>query len=330
MTGTEEIRKYINVSEERSQKLINEARQGKETFFRGKKIYIATYFMSDAKDKEFVKQNLDSIWGILEQGYKGIGGFKGIAHKSEFLKKVSWVKLGFYDDEIVAVDIFNDYLGGQKSIGLSCVKDGRHDAGVELVKMIIQENINNINDYTWAEVSGRVEDLYRQNGGLNIKSVYANLFFEDQFAYQPTDEYHYTRFIGGTPVEKTIFGIKDESVIGDMIDEDAKVVRNFIKQHKDGFMNEDYRLSNRYRNWPRWRIAKVVIDGLYNLYENYLYREFPEDLYRALYEYFSSIEKDLDSDDIIPEEMIHVMKECVDRCTELMNHVTVYKPFKIN
>lgn len=329
MNKVEEMRQFIDAPRKRIEKMINEERKGEEAIFKGKKIHIATYFMEIPSDKEFINEKLDIIWNILQSAYDSMGGFKGVAHKSEFFKKINAVKLGFYNGQIVAVDVFNDYLGGLKSVGLAAVKNENHDVGVELVNMMIRENIHNINDYIWAEVSGRVETMYRQNGGLNIKSQYAPLYNGQQVNIEVVDEYHYSRLIQGTPIVKTIFGIKDASVIDRMMDKDAKAVREFISENESGFVNEGYRFHDYYRMKPRWENAKLVIDGLYDLYENYFYYEFPEDLYRALYKYFSIIEEDLDCEGVIPENMIKKMKICVNRAIELMKHVTIYKPFKL-
>lgn len=194
--------------------------------------------------------------------------------------------------------------------------------------MIISENIHNINDYTWAEVSGRIEEFYRENGGLNIKAEYAPLYLGKTVSILTDDEYHYTRLIGQKPLVKTIYGIKDKNIIDQMIDEDAKSVRDFIHENETGFVNEEYDFYKYYKTKERWENAKVIVDGLYDLYENYFYYEFPEDLYRALLKYFSIIEEDLNEGNIT-EDMIRRMKECVERCHELMENVTLYKTFKI-
>ena len=208
--------------------VLTEERVGETGTYQGHTIQIRTYFMDNHEDKKFIKANLDTIWEILQEGYSKLGGFKGIQYKSELMKKVSLVKLGFYDDEIVAVMVCNDYLGGHKAVGLTCTRNQNHEPGVLLVEMIIKENIEKWYDYIWAEISGRIEDIYQKEGGFNVKVKYANVYLGN-IKIQPQDDYHYTRLIQGVPETKTIYGIKDINKIVDAMKDDLDTLKNFLK-----------------------------------------------------------------------------------------------------
>lgn len=289
---------------------------------------IKTYFMDDSQDRMFIKNNLDIIWNILQEGYINKGGFKGIQGKSEFFKKVSMVKLWFLNGNIVAVDIYNDYLGGNKSIGLSCVKGDDHEPGVLLVKMIIKENITKWNDYIWAEVSGRVEDLYRELGGYNVKNEYVNIYLNGRTVELLDDGYHYLRMIGGEKLKKTIFGIKDKDVFETMIYGDLNGLEDFLKNKDDGFVNEHYKNNDYFKKQSPIELSIQVIYSFNSYHENYGYNEFPQHLYDKLKENVVYLQKMLKTKKC-PDNMVRRVRNAVDTGLLLLKKTTpiIYMKF---
>ena len=310
MNNADIMRNLINETKELEKNMLNEERLGEVANYKGNTILIKTYFMNDEKDKSFIKENLDTIWNILQEGYKRLGGWKGIQGKSEFTKKVSLVKLGFYNDEIVAVDVCNDYMGGNKSIGVTCVKGEKHEAGVLLVEMIIRENIHRWNDYVWSMVSGRVEEIYKKLNGYNVKTKYLDIYLGAKKAEPLDDGYHFITKVQGKDETKTIFGIKNKDAIEQMMMEDFDTLTSFLKDSEEGFVNENRPHNDYFKKRHPIEIAISIIYAFEDYKENYLYNEFPEKLYEKLRLNVKFVEDSIKKGKC-PDELLHRAENAV-------------------
>ena len=311
-----------------SEELLNESRIGESVEYKGNIIQIMSYFPKENdEDRSFIKQNLNTIWNILQEAYSDKGGFKGIEHKSEVLKKVSMVRLGFLNEEIVAVDVYNDYLGGNKSIGIGCVKGEKHEAGVLLVKMIIKENINRWNDYVWSEVSGRVEDLYRELNGYNVKTEYFDIYMGESGEKEIIDEYYYKRRIHGKMETKTIFGIKNKPALDKLMEKEFEPLTTFLANKDGGFLNEDFSHSDYYRKLAPVELSIRVIYDFYGYHIDCGYNEFPENLYEKLKENVLFVERELKSGRC-PADIARRAKDAVREGKKLLKETTPLKFMK--
>ena len=102
-------KKLRNIISETIRKVLTESRKGENIQYKGRNIHIECYDMYNETDYEFIKNNINTIWQILQEGYANIGGFKGFQSKKQLLSRAPMVKLGFLDNEIIAVDVFNSY-----------------------------------------------------------------------------------------------------------------------------------------------------------------------------------------------------------------------------
>lgn len=279
------------IIEKNIKKFIKEYRLLAQTESRVNDYVVIEYDMRNNEDKAFIKRNIEIIWDILTKGYEKIGGFKGFEYKQDLLKKASVVKLGFLNGDIVAVNVFNGYLGGNKSVGITCVKDERHDRSISLVKFMVDHNIHDINNYYWTEASGKIEELYKEHGRFQIDAETAQELFLTQ-KVNIIDQYHYERTIKGKKEIKTIFGFKDKHVLDQIKEKNNNDIMAFLNNLEE---RPELRIKikedvDKYSFNTKISVAKNVIDYIISLHEDYLYNEFSDEILSKLYYHISILQ----------------------------------------
>lgn len=172
---------------------------------------IKNFNLTNSDDYEYIKNNSELLWGMIQKAYSNIGGFKSFKNIKEMLKRSNLITLGYYNNIIVAVSLYNNYLGGNKEVAIAAITGPLHKYGVVLVEQIIQRNIKEWQEWYWVEASSKIEELYLKNNGLAIPNIYIRGIFPNKEITLNDDEFHYHRTIGGEPVEndKMLFGVKD-------------------------------------------------------------------------------------------------------------------------
>lgn len=160
-----------------------------------------TCFNADEKEPY-----IDTIWDMMEKAYAPIGGIKGLT-KDELLSDDIIFKLVRKNNKIVACQIYNTKQGGRKMIG-GCT-DGT-DEGKKALYQMMAEDVKRIERNSWAEVSGALEHIFLfKLGAVPIPVDMAKKILADKgkrIISTDPDGFHYTREIGGTPIEKIMFG----------------------------------------------------------------------------------------------------------------------------
>lgn len=151
------------------------------------------------RSSDEMEQYLDTVWEILQNTYKDIGGFKS-STKDSLIKETSMWKLSRRDGKIVAVVLYVNKRG-TKLVGAGT--DGS-PAGKKDMYMIISEDIKF--KRVWAEVSGAIEHIYLKLGATKVPNDMAAEILNKQILSLNPDGYHYTRLIKGHPHEKMIVG----------------------------------------------------------------------------------------------------------------------------
>lgn len=330
--------KLAQIIKEAAYNAINESRMGEIAEYNGHKIHIATYMLKDPEDRDFITKNIDTIWDILTKGYENIGGFKGFQSKKDILKKSPMIKLGFFDDEIVAVDVFNGYLGGNKSVGITCVKNENHEPGVMLVEMIIKENINNWNDWVWCEVSGKIEELYKKNGGLQISDIYLPIFLTKRYTLVG-DGYHYYHTFPDDNKNvlsekeknlrvKCIFGLKDQDTYDIMLEDAYGPLLDFIDRVNNNKLNENKVYDRYFSKKSEIEQSKMIIDRFIEMVENEKVYELPPILYQEFYKRLVFLNNAV-KNDTCPENIKEYVIECIENGKSAFDKVNILEPIAV-
>lgn len=148
------------------------------------------------KKKEYSKL----IWTMIQKAYEYCGGFKGAKDEQDLIDDSSLWKLVRKGGKVVAFAIYKD-KNGRKCLGVGT--DGSKE-GKEALFKILQEDIKM--NRAWSEVSGAAEHLIIKFGSIPIPNKYAEQILKKPILNLNQDGFHYTREIGGEPVEKMIVG----------------------------------------------------------------------------------------------------------------------------
>ena len=164
--------------------------------------HFLTYFENDMKSKEHV---LDQVWDILQRTYKPIGGIANLQNKEQLLELSNTVwKLVRRGNSIVAVAIYKTKSGGRK---LVCGGSDGTPEGKKSFYQICYEDVTRIERDSWSEVSGALEHVFLfKYQGVPIPATLAQKILVDDELTISKDGFHYTRLIGGKPLEKIMFG----------------------------------------------------------------------------------------------------------------------------
>ena len=309
---------------------LNESIEIDNISYEGKTLSIRKFDMFEPHDNEYIKSKGEIIWDILQQGYENKGGFKGFRSCKDMLNKSPFYVLGFCNDEIITVSVYNTYLGGNKCVGATCVKDENHNNAVKLLEMIMEYHIHNWDKWVWLEASGKIEEMCRAKNGFNVPSKYAVIYLTNK-EYTITDDYHYERKIGGTIETKTIFGFKSKDTFNLLSDEINAQVRDFINRQSQKKVNENDerdRIWNRYsKNLTKMDKTIDIINYFVYLKDDELINEFPVESINILKTAITQAEQMLNNNQYSSEE-IFLYKNCIDDGYRVLATSTILQTIK--
>ena len=315
------------------EKFLIESKEIKSINYNGVNLSIQSYDMNNTEDKSFIMANKDKIWNLLQQGYESLGGFKGFGSRKDMMRKSSMFHIGFQDGEIITVSVYNDYLDGNKCVGATCIKDGKHENAVKLLNLIIEYNIQNWNEWVWVEASGKIEELFKEHGGFNVPSKYTKIYLRT-IPFELIDEYHYSRAIGGNKEIKTIFGFKDEETFDFLKKEITDKVKSFLNRNKtEESLTESEREIEQI--WNRFNITqnemeknRDVINYFVYLKDDELMNEFPKECFDILKKSITYIQNALQNTkfDIRKEKQYRLT---IEEGLRVVNTSTVLEPINM-
>lgn len=175
----------------------------------------------------FNKQDKEAVWEdvnrLVNTAYSALpGGALGF-DKSKFMRPNIFVKLVKRNNKYVACAVYSlEHTPGNyedivkpenrklRYIGHDGTKEGKR----EVLNNIFKEDINLQGRRFWAEVSGKIEEIYLSKGAvpvpnevaLKVLTTIMGKSVEEDKIELSKDGYHYTRLIDGVPVEKMIVG----------------------------------------------------------------------------------------------------------------------------
>lgn len=298
----------------------------------GHNLSIIDYDMDNEDDSNYVKQNKDKIWDILNHGYEKLGGFKGFQTIHDMIKKCPFYKIGYCDGDIVAVTVYNGYLGGSKCVGATCIKDDRHNDAVHLLKLIFKHNITDFKRWIWIEASGKIEEICKEMGSFNVPSDYADIYLPSANIVK-VDEYHYQRKIVGNLETKTIFGFKDKAAYEIIKDEQNESLANFLNSIGVTDINEnlsdrDKRLQRYYGMQPAYYRDKCIIDHFVYLKDDELINEFTMESFSVLKKSLNNLSSFL-KDKTMSEKDIKLISWTIEEGERVLNTSSALLPLAI-
>jgi len=152
-------------------------------------------------NREEKEQYINSVWRVLNEGYKNVKGGLHFKSKAELLEKTEFWKVICYQGEVVAVTIYKAKKG-LKLVALSVGKKFREIA-VSALKNVIKKDLKQC----WMELSEAAEKFVLGLGG--DKYILPNYLVEQVLGKEiqlTSDGIHYTREIMGMKKEKILLG----------------------------------------------------------------------------------------------------------------------------
>lgn len=253
------------------------------------KVTIASYKpLENAEDKEFFRTNLQAVWDLLQEAYRG--EFKGCASRSDFKKKCSELKIATYNGETVAVSVYNNYAGGNKCVGLGATRktDELHEIGRQAIIRIIGDDFNMPEKWYWIEASGKIEKICDDSKAIPIPAeLVPQIVVKREFTI--VDKYHYRMVLGsGIKVKKKMFGVKDRETfeILKKYYTDRNEHLEWILSDPTAFEGKTYEFKNFH---TQEELVKSALDYFIILYVEEELRELPPGMMAKFDEYIEKM-----------------------------------------
>lgn len=238
-------------------------------------------------NKNEIAEKILFVYDMLDKSYNG--NFLSANNSEQLLERVNYITLFYKSKKIIACAVYGNFIG-HKLIGIGSDKS---DEGKKAVKEIIKRDIEKLEYYYWAEVSGVIEYFFAQNNGNPIPNIYASeiLSRKNSNITLLNDGIHYTRNIGGVHgklIKKCIYGFKNKEIYEKIMNnfnnyENFKKEVNdktilFSKLRKENNINEG---KSFYSNEEEIKEAYAIIE---TLEEYHIYGELNE-LSQLMYDY---------------------------------------------
>lgn len=311
----------ININKEQLKEIVRKTINLINENFLENNFRLVDYDLTNNKDFNYIKTVSEFLWDTLQKAYEKIGGFKSFKNLTEMLKRANQITIGYYKDEIVAVSVYNDYLGGNKEVGIAAVKGTLHEQGVTLVNEIIKRNIKLWDEWYWVEASSKIEELYLKNDAFAIPNIYVSSIFRGKEITLDDDGFHYYRSIGKEQIEakKMIFGFKDEE-IKKKIESDFPIgYSEKINKIKQGILKET-RYSPRI---TQIEASKYIVDMFIDDFNEGL-TQVSKNNYKELKDNLEIIKKHL-IDDNCPKNRKRAMKFALEDGYEVLYSLRILK-----
>ena len=201
--------------------------------------------------------------------------------------------------------------------------------------MIIKENIDNWNEWIWAEVSGRIEELYKKHGGFQVPDKYLDIYLVQSYKLDGDGFHYYHPFKDDVSLSKkeeelrhkTIFGIKGQSAYEILLEDAYGPLLDFIKRVESGNLNES--VYDRYfAKLSPIEQSKLIVDRIVSVvFDDGIY-ELPPEIYYELQTQIEALKMYLKQGLCEKERIIHI-KDCIENGEKVLSLVTILTPIAI-
>ena len=198
-------------------------------------------FYPGTSDWDYIKNNKQSIWDFLNDGYRYVGyeRFCGCDNSRSLLKNANLIKIVFYNNEWIAISVYTGYRGGFKNVGITATIDEKlRSIGVSAVHNIIKNDIGKFNEYFWSECSGSIEKLYEKYNGIKMPNEYVFAILNTPISLDE-DGFHYTRQIKGDIQRKIIYGFNNKETFDIVLKEHEEYINKHLSLILSNKINED-------------------------------------------------------------------------------------------
>jgi len=184
--------------------------------------------INNSEDKQYIKNNKTFIYNFFLETYRG--DFKGCTSRSDLVKKTYILKVTLYNNDIVAMSIYNNYMGGIKCVGIGATRKTEylHKIGILGVRKILKQDFNIPDDGYWIEASGKIEEICNETNAISVPAKFADIIIPMK-KHKIIDEYHYQALFGNDLHIKKMFGVKDKKT--------SQMIHNYYKE-REKFLNE--------------------------------------------------------------------------------------------
>ncbi len=169
-----------------------------------------TFKVETLEDQESIRPFIDEMIKLLVDAYHG--KFLIAKRPKDLLKNTDLAKIARDSNgRIIACALYRTDLDGKKMMCVGGLVGNTLKR--EAVKEIIRSDIEPYDGWYWAEVSGKIEDYFKQLNGNPIPNALAPVFLGLDTIELEEDGVHYIREIGKdkVPYSKMIFGFRNES-----------------------------------------------------------------------------------------------------------------------
>jgi len=152
-------------------------------------------------DRPSKERMADKVWAMIQRSYANVpGGFATAATVEELIAKSALWKVVTRNGEPTAAIIYKDQFGRK---GIASCTNGTKQGYKDYTH--VRETDTRLGR-SWAEVSGKPEQIMIKAGAKPIKAKFAAVLTKKEILDYNPDGFHYTRLINGQPHEKIIYG----------------------------------------------------------------------------------------------------------------------------
>ncbi len=291
-----------------------------EQIFKTKDNYIfkiQTYYnFTSISDNLYLKENINQIWNLLLDAYHN--NFLGYQSKRDLIKKSIEVKLGYYNNKLISVSVYNDYKGGKKCVGIGATRESEflHELGKLSIIEIISDDYEFTEKWYWCEASGKIEDICDTTNAIKILSELVS-YILNRDDVSTVDEYHYLTTINKHLETKKMYGVKNKETL--------TLVSTYLKQKNKWLTDYETNPIIENLNYNRYNseIEKIkgVLDFFCDNYDDLCLEDLNSLLYNKFKEYILLLRKYLSNNKNIDRNLII----CYNRSVDIFKHINLFK-----
>lgn len=185
------------------------------------------------KPEDFFKlqKYKQTVYDMIQNGYKSIGGAAGLGDVDDLVNDSDFWKLNLKNGKVEGVVVYTMKRGGRKVQYLTADPS---EEGKQALYDIIKDDCRLKDREAWAEVSGKVEHIYRKYGEATpvlAKEVEQLLYDKNDIQPDPTNKFYYFRHIGDPAKDENGNDIKDSNLHQKITM--GNLPKYFFKDYKD-------------------------------------------------------------------------------------------------
>lgn len=285
---------------------------------------VRTYFnKTSISDNLYIRENLTEIWNLLLSAYNNV--FLGYQSKKDLIKKSIEVKLGYYNDNLISVAVYNDYKDGKKCVGIGATRENNflHELGKFSIIEILSDDFEFPEKWYWCEASGKIEELCYKTNAIHIPTDFVSYILGNKDV-SILDEYHYLTTINNCIEEKSMFGTKNKDVL-DRVTKYLNDRHNWIKEFEENNTIIENIQYPRYHSEPEK--IKGILDFFCEWYDDLCLDDLDSILYNKFKENIIKLRTILKTNPNVENKRNLVI--CYNKSIDVFKHINKFKLHEI-